>query len=114
MLGVIAAFADDIERSYATGRHTEGLPDAAKASSVLVCGMGGSAVAGDVVRQGLRGTLGVPADTCRSATLPAAVDDATLVVVSSYSGETAETLAAFREAIRRDAMIVAVTSGGTL
>ncbi len=76
--------------------------------------MGGSAVAGDVLRQAFRERLTVPVDVNRSPLLPAHAGPHTLVIVSSYSGDTSETLAAFREAVERGCRILAITGGGTL
>jgi glucose/mannose-6-phosphate isomerase len=76
--------------------------------------MGGSAVAGDVLRQGFRDRLPVPVEVNRSPILPAFAGPHTLVLSSSYSGNTSETLAASREAIRRGCRMIAVTSGGEL
>jgi glucose/mannose-6-phosphate isomerase len=76
--------------------------------------MGGSAVGGDVLKQTFRDRLVVPVDVNRSPTLPAFAGPHTLVVVSSYSGNTSETLSAFEEAVARGCRILAVTGGGAL
>ena len=62
--------------------------------------MGGSAVAGDVLKASFRDRLGMPVDVNRSPVLPAFAGPRTLVVVSSYSGTTAETLAVVRRSRR--------------
>jgi glucose/mannose-6-phosphate isomerase len=85
------------------------------APSVLVfCGMGGSGVAGDVVRAVYGKRLHVPVVIVRGAELPAFCGPDALVIASSYSGGTAETLEAFDDAVRRGCSVVAVTSGGAL
>jgi glucose/mannose-6-phosphate isomerase len=76
--------------------------------------MGGSAVGGDVVRAAFADRLPVPVEVLRSPTLPAYVGRSTLVVASSFSGDTAETNVAFDEALARGCRVVAVTSGGRL
>ena len=76
--------------------------------------MGGSAVAGDVLRTVFRDRLGVPVDVNRSPLLPAYAGPQTLVVISSYSGNTSETLSAFREAVRRGCRLLIISGGGTL
>lgn len=76
---------------------------------VIVAGMGGSALAGDVAQDWLE--LGVPLQVVRDYQLPAYVGAQTLVIASSFSGNTEETLAALREAQRKGAQ-VAVTAGG--
>ncbi len=114
MLGTVAALPSHCRRSYDAGISVSGLPDPAGIGSVVFCGMGGSAVSGDVLKQCFRDRLGVPVDVNRSPLLPEFAGPHTLVVVSSYSGNTAETLEAFYEAAERGCRIVAVTSGGTL
>jgi glucose/mannose-6-phosphate isomerase len=114
MLGTVGELPTQCRKGYEVGRAAGSLPVLDGVTSVVFCGMGGSAVAGDVLRAAFRHRLGVPVDVNRSAQLPAYATTHTLVVVSSYSGETAETLAAFREAEERGCRIVAITSGGTL
>jgi glucose/mannose-6-phosphate isomerase len=113
MLGAAAALGVDAAASYASGRATAvGRHDGV--ASVVVCGMGGSAVAGDVLKHGFRDRLAMPVEVNRSRALPAYAGAGTVVVVSSYSGETSKTLGAFEDAVARGCRIIAVTSGGTL
>lgn len=90
------------------------LPPAGKVGAVLVCGMGGSGIAGDVCRAILAPTSPAPILTLKSYDLPAWVGRDTLVFAVSYSGTTEETLAAFDAAAARGARLVAVTTGGAL
>jgi glucose/mannose-6-phosphate isomerase len=80
--------------------------------NIVLCGLGGSAIGGDLLRTYLAGDLAVPFIVNRMYTLPAFVGPATLVIVSSYSGNTEETNAAHLEALRRKARILCITSGG--
>jgi glucose/mannose-6-phosphate isomerase len=114
MLATAAALPSHVREAYANGAAATGLPSLDGVTAVVVCGMGGSAVAGDVLKASFRDRLGVPVDVNRSPALPAFAGPHTLVVVSSYSGATAETMAAFTEAVDRGSRIVAVTSGGPL
>lgn len=114
MLGAVAVLPSHVRESYASGSATPNLPDLEGVTSVVFCGMGGSAVAGDVLKQTFRGRLGVPVDVNRSPLLPEYAGPHTLVVVSSFSGNTSETLSSFREAVARGCRIVAITSGGAL
>jgi glucose/mannose-6-phosphate isomerase len=82
--------------------------------TVVFCGMGGSAIAGDVVRNVLHERLPLPLAVCRDYTLPAYCDHTTLLIASSYSGHTEETLAAVRQGLSLQARIVALTTGGEL
>jgi glucose/mannose-6-phosphate isomerase len=78
---------------------------------LVLCGMGGSAIAGDIIRS-VFGHL-LPIEVVKDYTIPVLTPD-TLVVVSSYSGSTEESLSCFRQALAAGVPIAAVTSGGTL
>ena len=82
--------------------------------NIVVVGMGGSAIGGDLARTFLQSKLVVPFSVCRHYELPEYVDDESLVIASSYSGNTEETLAAVDDAINRKAMIAAMTTNGML
>jgi len=114
MLGTVAALGEHIEAGYASGLATTGLPSLDGVTSVVFCGMGGSAVAGDVLRQTFRERLSVPVDVNRTPLLPEYAGPHTLVIASSFSGETSETLSCVDEAIRRGCRMLAITSGGQL
>ncbi len=86
--------------------------DFPEVKNIVVIGMGGSAIGGDLVRSYLASKLLIPFQVVRNYVLPEYVDDETLVIVSSYSGNTEETLAAFDDAIGRKAMIAAISTGG--
>jgi len=88
--------------------------DYAQADSVVILGMGGSAIGGDLVRTLVRDLCPVPIFVNREYDLPRFVGQDTLVIASSYSGNTEETLAAFREASRRGAKLLALTTDGKL
>ena len=114
MLGTVAALGSHVSAGYEAGTATTGLPSLDGVTSVVFCGMGGSAVAGDVLRQTFRDRLPVPVDVNRSPTLPEYAGPHTLVIASSFSGETSETLSAVDEAVRRGCRMLAITSGGRL
>ena len=80
--------------------------------SIVLTGMGGSAIAGDLLRSYLADELRIPFLVNRSYSLPGWVDRNSLVIVSSYSGNTEETLASYRDAIRRKAAVLCITTGG--
>jgi glucose/mannose-6-phosphate isomerase len=82
--------------------------------SITLAGMGGSAIGGDLARSYLASELKIPFWVCRNYNLPEFVNEKSLVFVSSYSGNTEETLSAYQEAKRRKAKIIAITSGGKL
>ncbi len=102
-------FEDALKRTKETS-----LPDWDKADikNIVVAGLGGSAIGGDLVRSYLAEKLDIPFFICRNYTLPNFVDSSSLVFVSSYSGNTEETLSAFEDASKRNAKIICITSNG--
>jgi glucose/mannose-6-phosphate isomerase len=82
--------------------------------SIIVAGMGGSAIGGELLKDWARDGIDVPIEVCRDYSLPAYANKKTLVFVVSYSGETEESLSVFLDAIKRGCMIVCISSGGTL
>lgn len=82
--------------------------------NIVIVGMGGSAIGGELVKSLTYNQLPVPLTVCRSYALPQFADPHTLVIASSYSGNTEETLSTFQQALQRGAQIVCVTSGGQI
>jgi glucose/mannose-6-phosphate isomerase len=114
MLEAIAAMPRHCREGYEAGTGAAGLPGADGVTAITICGMGGSAIAGDAVHGLYRGRAIVPVEVVRGPELPAYCGRNTLVICSSYSGGTAETLACFREALERGCRVIPVTSGGAL
>ena len=83
-------------------------------NNILVCGLGGSGIGGKLVAGWLTNELDIPINFCQDYTLPKYVNTKTLVIASSYSGDTEETLSAVEQAHEKGAYIIAVTSGGQL
>jgi glucose/mannose-6-phosphate isomerase len=81
---------------------------------VVVAGMGGSAVSGDLLAAALADRASVPMLTHRGYGLPPGVGASTLVVVSSYSGETVEAISALEAAVKAGAVAAVTTTGGRL
>jgi glucose/mannose-6-phosphate isomerase len=114
MLSVVGQLGSHCRQGYANGAGAGSLPDLVDIRNVVYCGMGGSAVAGDVLRSVFRDRLGVPVEVNRSSELPEHAGPHSLVVVCSYSGNTSETLASFRESMKRGCRSIVITSGGTI
>jgi glucose/mannose-6-phosphate isomerase len=85
-----------------------------KVSNVVIVGMGGSAIGGDMVRRLALAESKVPVWVHRDYGLPAFVDATSLVIASSYSGNTEETLSGFTKASGNRAKKLVITSGGRL
>ncbi len=114
MLGSAAALPAQVRDAWHLTRSLT-LPDEHRAATaVAVLGMGGSAIGGDLVRGIWADRLRVPIEVVRGYDLPAWVGETTLVVASSYSGNTEETISAFGEAAARRARTVVLSTGGTL
>ncbi len=109
-----------VEATVRIRRDGEEMPNAEwrmaneETDKVVVAGMGGSAIGGDILRCLLADKCPTPVLVVRDYSLPAAVNRRTLFIAVSYSGNTEETLSSFRQARRRGCRIVAITSGGKL
>jgi glucose/mannose-6-phosphate isomerase len=85
-----------------------------RATSIVVLGMGGSAIGGDLARSLALRHLAIPMFVSREYDLPAFVGRETLVIASSYSGGTEETLTSVEQALGIGASVMALTTGGKL
>ena len=85
-----------------------------KFGNIVLCGMGGSAITGDIVASLLSSVLPIPFSVIRNYHLPAYVGKDTLLILVSYSGNTEETISCMREGINRNAGIFGISSGGTV
>jgi glucose/mannose-6-phosphate isomerase len=86
----------------------------ANPENIIIVGMGGSAIGGELLKDWSRDKAQVPIEVSRAYSLPAYANDRSLVLVMSYSGETEESLSAFLDALKRRCMIFCVSSGGSL
>ena len=113
MLAAVAALPAGLSEGWASTRGVT-LPAAHRAaSSVAVLGMGGSAIAGDIVAGVFADRLSRPVAVVRDYELPAFAGPQTLVIASSFSGATEETIASLAVALeRRCPLIVISCSGG--
>jgi glucose/mannose-6-phosphate isomerase len=88
--------------------------DYAGVKKIIILGMGGSAIGGDLVSSLAVRESRIPVLVCRDYDLPQHVDSETLVIASSYSGATEETLSAFKQSFDTPARKLAITTGGKL
>jgi len=91
----------------------KGMSVSGKVDRIVIAGMGGSAVGGDILKAYMHESK-IPVFVVKDYSIPNFVDENTLFFAVSYSGNTEETLSAYEEATRKKAKIVAVTSGGQL
>lgn len=80
--------------------------------NIIVTGLGGSGIGGTIVSELVADTCSVPVTINKDYFLPGFVNTHTLVIISSYSGNTEETLQAMEQALSKNAQIICVTSGG--
>ncbi|MBO3768886.1 MAG: bifunctional phosphoglucose/phosphomannose isomerase [Thermoproteota archaeon] len=85
-----------------------------KAREIIICGMGGSAIGGDLFRDLSDKTIPLNISVIRDYDLPKHVDDNSLVIAVSYSGNTEETLECFKQAYERGACVLGIASNGLL
>lgn len=90
------------------------LPEIEAISNIVVTGLGGSAIGGDLLRVYAADKVAIPIVVNRNYELPKFVGQDTLVFAVSYSGNTEETLSAYEDARARRANIITITTGGKL
>jgi glucose/mannose-6-phosphate isomerase len=112
MLASVSTIPDQITDAWERSRGLSLPGDRPRA--VCLLGMGGSAIGGDLARGIWADRLAVPLEVVRGYDLPAWVDRETLVVASSYSGSTEETVSALGMALSRRCPVAIITTGGPL
>lgn len=80
--------------------------------NIVYAGMGGSAIAGDILKEMLYPISKYPFEVVRNYELPDYVSGKTFLIISSFSGNTEETLKCFEDGLKRKSKILALSSGG--
>ena len=114
MKALVEAFPQHLREALAIGRAAQFNIPSKKFNNVVISGLGGSGIGGKIVSQLVGETCPLPIICTNDYVLPAFVDANTLVIISSYSGDTEETVAAFHEAREKGAEIACITSGGKI
>jgi len=114
MLGHLHRFPEQCQKAWEKVQRFELPREYTEISNVLIVGMGGSAIGGDFVRRLALAESKLPVWVHRDYGLPAFVDTNTLVIASSYSGNTEETLSAFTKALETQSKKLVIASGGKL
>jgi glucose/mannose-6-phosphate isomerase len=112
--GALKVIASQYEQARYDTRVESAEHDERDITSIVVTGMGGSALAALIVKALLKDEILLPFEILRTYDLPAYVNEHTLVIASSYSGNTEETLTAFSQAQKKGAQIGVIASGGKL
>jgi glucose/mannose-6-phosphate isomerase len=114
MLDHLHGFPEQCQKAWENVLRFELPREYTRISNVVILGMGGSAIGGDIVRRLALAESKVPVFVHRDYGLPAFVDASTLIIASSYSGNTEETLSAFTKSLGTRAKNLVITSGGKL
>jgi glucose/mannose-6-phosphate isomerase len=114
MISKIDGLPDQLQAAWDLGQRLP-LPEVDEVRQIVIAGMGGSAIGGDLLATYIAPLISVPVVVWRNYDLPAfASGPETLVIASSHSGNTEETLSAFKYGRERDVQLMAITTGGEL
>ena len=111
---LIQAFPENITEALEIASKVQLRKPKSDIANVVICGMGGSGIGGRLLSKWVEGSIKIPVQVVQEYELPDYVNENTMVIGSSYSGNTEETLMCIQDAIARKAHLVAVTSGGEL
>lgn len=114
MLDLLLDFPEQLKEAAWIGRDAKVAKAISPVSNVVFSGVGGSAIAGDVIKCILLDEIKIPFVVNRDYFVPGFVNSKTLFFASSYSGNTEETLAAYKDAKKKKAKIIVIASGGEL
>lgn len=114
MKELIENFAKQIEESVAIGKKATIIKPKIKILNVVISGLGGSGIGGNLVAELIFNKIKVPVTVYKDYHTPAYINANTLFIASSYSGNTEETINALNEAIKKKAQIAIISSGGKL
>ena len=113
MFDTLEKFPDQIRDAINIADSTD-LNSLFKIDNIIISGMGGSAISGDIMKSLFRNKLNIPIFVNRSYDLPKWANKNTLVISQSYSGNTEETLYTFKHAYQKKCKIIGISSGGKL
>lgn len=114
MFDVLKNFSLQVEEADRIGRAIGIDTYSYKFSKIIISGLGGSAIGGDLLRSYTLYESKYPIFVNRNYRLPSFADSDTLVIFSSYSGNTEETLSSYEEALNKGCKIICISSGGKL
>jgi len=111
---LIARFPDQLVEALEIGEKAVINNHDKPLNKVYVAGLGGSGIGADFVKEFIREESPLPYITGKGYSIPNYIDENTLAICSSYSGNTEETLSAYNQMLSTGAKIVIVSSGGKL
>lgn len=115
-LDAVAGLPEQLAHAHeiAGAVHADAFPSGDAIRNIVVLGMGGSGITGDVVASSFNDELPVPITVLKQIRTPAFVGPETLAIAVSYSGDTDETVSMASSAVERGAQLVAISCGGRL
>src|ERR1044071_4655422 len=108
MKKLVANFSKQLTEAIAIGSAAKLSPAPNPIKNVLICGLGGSGIGGSIVSELVAGNALVPVNVSKGYFIPSYVNENTLVIISSYSGNKEETLNCMELALKKNAKIVGV------
>lgn len=114
MLRLLTSFPKQFREARQIGESFGSTINRDRVKNILFAGMGGSAISGDLIIACLGNELKVPAVVVRNYFLPNFVNHSSLVIVSSYSGNTEESLSCYEDAKAKGAQTISIASSGKL
>jgi glucose/mannose-6-phosphate isomerase len=111
---LILDFPQQLKRGIEIAKKIRFTPPSHEIRNVVIAGMGGSGIGGNLVESFVSDEIKVPVTILKGYELPAFVNSHTLFIASSFSGNTEETLATLELAFSREAQVACITAGGKL
>lgn len=108
----VSGFTSQLKEAIAIGKKATLSASNKQISNVVITGLGGSGIGGKIVSQLVLNNASLPVYVNNNYTIPGFVNENTLVIVSSYSGNTEETINAMKLALEKNAEVACITSGG--
>lgn len=112
MIKFVSKFTQQLEEAFKIGKNTSLKNTNKTLENVIICGLGGSGIGGKIASQIIENYSEIPVIVHNTYSLPKFVNENTLVIISSYSGDTEETVSSLQEAIVRKSEIACISSGG--
>ncbi len=110
----INEFSNHLREAIEIANNTTLSPYSKEIRNILICGLGGSGIGGTIVSDIISSKVNIPIAATKDYSIPNFVNEHTLVIANSYSGNTEETLYALEKCQARGAEIAVITSGGKL
>ena len=110
----INSFTNQLQEAMSIGAGAQLKKSNKTLKNILVCGLGGSGIGGNILNDVVSSSASIPIISTKDYSIPNFVDENTLVIASSYSGNTEETIYALEKCMKRKAEVCIITSGGKL